>query len=75
MIGGSGDENILSRVEILDTTESRQWYHAPSLPQPCTQVLPATTGNMCYLLGGYTERGVPSKKVFGACLSDLISQA
>ena len=30
---------------------------------------------MCYLLGGYTERNVPSKKVFSVRLDDLISQA
>ena len=70
-----GDGSALTRVEILDTTESRQWYHAASLPQPCAQALPATIGNMCYLLGGYTKGGIVSKKVFSVCLDDLISQA
>ena len=73
--GGYEEETTLSRVEILDTTESRQWYHAASLPQPCAQALPATIGNMCYLLGGYTKGGIGSKKVFSVCLDDLISQA
>ena len=72
-MGGDGS-NHLSRVEILDTTESRQWYQAASLPQPLRDALPATIGNMCYLLGGITE-GVASKKVFSVCLDDLISQA
>ena len=75
VIGGYDGKNSLSRVEILDTTESRQWYNAVSLLQPCSHALLATIGNMCYLLGGYTRGGVPSKKVFGVCLDDLISQA
>ena len=75
VIGGYGDaETALSRVEILDTTESLQWYKAASLPQPCYQVSSATIGNMCYLLGGFTKGGA-SKKVFCVCLDDLISQA
>ena len=75
VIGGYGDGTMLSRVEVLDTTESRQWYHAASLPHPCAQAVPATIGNMCYLLGGYTKGLVPTKKVFCVCLDDLISQA
>ena len=75
VIGGEDDGSVLTRVEILDTTESRQWYHAASLPQPFCDALPATIGNMCYLLGGYTKGGGASKKVFSVCLDDLISQA
>ena len=78
MIGGDheDDGSVLTRVEILDTTESRQWYHAASLPQPLCDALPATIGNMCYLLGGYTKGVcITSKKVFSVCLDDLISQA
>ena len=30
VIRGYGDGFVLTRVEILDTTESRQWYHAAS---------------------------------------------
>ena len=78
VIGGYGDSIMHSRVEVLDTTESSdssQWYQAASLPQPCAQTLPATIGNACYLLGGYTKGLVPSKKAFCACLDDLISQA
>ena len=78
VIGGYGDaETILSRVEILDTAESLQWYQAASLPHPCHQVSSATIGNMCYLLGpgGFTKRGEPPKKVISVCLDDLISQA
>ena len=73
-MGGNDDDEDLSRVEILDTTESRQWYQAASLPQPLYHALPTTIGNMCYLLGGYTEEG-ESEKVFCVCLDDLISQA
>ena len=49
VIGGHDDGSVLTRVEILDTTESRQWYHAASLPQPCTQVLPVTISNVLSL--------------------------
>ena len=73
VVGGYDDKTRLSRVEILDT-DSTQWYHAASLPQPLSQSLPAISGSMCYLLGGYTE-GDTSKKVFSVCLDDLISQA
>ena len=75
MMGGYNGENHLSRVEILDTIESRQWCQAASLPQPCAQALPATVGNICYLLGGFTEGTFPSSKVFSVCFNDLISQA
>jgi N-acetylneuraminic acid mutarotase len=73
VMGGNGDGNYLSRVEILDTSEPVQWYQAASLPQQCCQVPLATIGNMCYLLGGFTK-GNSSKKVFSVNLDDLISQ-
>ena len=66
-MGGFGDKIRLSRVEILDT-DSWQWYHAASLPQPISQSLTAIIGNMCYLLGRCTEGGA-SKKVFSVCSS------
>ena len=75
VVMGGYDDKYLSRVEIMDTTESRQWYQAASLPHPLGYALPAIIGNMCYLLGGYTKRGATSKKVFSVCLDDLISQA
>ena len=75
VVGGFDSENHLSRVEILDTTEPGQWYHAASLPQPCDDGSLATIGNMYYLLGGNTKGVVSSKKVFSVCMDDLISQA
>ena len=75
VIGGYGDGTALTRVEILDITESLQWYQAESLPQPCNQMPSATIGNMCYLLGGFITGIEPSKKVLSVCLEDLISQA
>ena len=75
VMGGYDGKDDLSKVEILDTTEPGQWYHAASLPQPCSHALPATIGNMCYLVGGYTKGPGVSKKVFSVCLDDLISQA
>ena len=74
VIGGY-DTDYLSRVEILDTTELRQWHHAASLPQPLRAAPSVTIVNMCYLLVGYTMGGIGSKKVFSVCLDDLISQA
>ena len=74
VMAGVGDGTALSRVEILDTTESGQWYHAAPLPQTCHQVSTVTIGNMCYLMGGYNG-GVASKIVFCVNLDDLISQA
>ena len=73
-MGGVGDGTSLSRVEILDTTGSGQWYQAP-LPQSCSGVSTATIGNMCYLLGGFSAVGIASKKVFSVQLDELISQA
>ena len=75
VMGGYDGKNSHSRIEILDTTESRRWYHAASLPQPCSHALPATIGNVCYHLGGYTKGTVTSEKAFSVCLDDLISQA
>ena len=75
VMGGSGiGSDDLSRVEILDTTEPEQWYQAASLSQPCVQAPLATIGNMCYLLGGFTNKHT-STKVFSVNLDDLISQA
>ena len=74
VMGGRGDITVLSRVEILDTTGSGQWYQAAPLPQPCYCVSSATIGNMCYLLGGYSGRNA-FKKVFSVQLEELISQA
>ena len=75
VIGGYDGKNHLSRVEILKTTEPGQWYCSTSLPQPCSHAVPAVIGNMCYLLGGYTNQGAAaSRRVFSVHLDDIISQ-
>ena len=74
VMAGVGDKTYLSRIEILHTTESGQWYHAAPLPRPCYGVSTVTIGNMCYLVGGISG-GRASKKVFCVNLDDLISQA
>ena len=74
VIGGYSNGTVLSRVEILDTTGSGQWYQAAPLPQPRYWISTATIGNMCYLLGGYSG-GIASEKVFSVQLDKLISQA
>ena len=71
IMGGFGDTMPLSRVEILDTTGSGQWYPAAPLPQPCFRALTAIIGNMCYLVGSYSTVGSLSS----VCLDVLISQA
>ena len=75
VMGGHGGKDYLSRVNVLDTTEPGQWYHAASLPQPCYNISLATIGNTCYLLGGFTKGSAASIKVISVCLDDLISQA
>ena len=75
VIGGHGSHGDLSRVEILDTLLSLQWYLATSLPHPCHKASSATIGNMCYVVGGFNKEFGPSKKVFSVCLDDLISLA
>ena len=75
VIGGNGDTTSLSRVEILDTTGSGQWHIAATLPQPCYCASTATTGNMSYLVCGYSTGGSQNRTVFKVCLDDLISQA
>ena len=75
VMGGGGNGIVPLRVEILDTTGSGQWYQAAPLPQPCYWAPTATIGNMCYLLGGCSTGGAPSKKVFSVHLDNLISQA
>ena len=74
VMAGDGGGTRLARVEILDTTESGQWYYAAPLPQACDSVSTVTINNMCYLLGGYSTQGA-SRKVYSVCLDDLISQA
>ena len=73
VMGGWGDGTFLSRVEILDTTEQRRWYHAAPLPHTLCRALPAAIGNMLYLLGGYTEKAA-STKVLTVCVDEIISE-
>ena len=75
VMGGYRDRTPLSRVEILDTTGSGQWYQVAPLPQPCYCVSTATIGNMCYLLCGFSTKEVSSNKVFSVLFDELISQA
>ena len=74
IIGGSVGSTSLSRVEILDTTGSGQWYLAAPPPRPCYRASTVTICNIVYLVGGYSTGG-SSKKVYCVCLDDLISQA
>ena len=71
VVGGWGDEEKLSIVQILDTIEGREWYLGPPLPQPCYAGVLATIGSVSYLLGGYSQG--ESKRVFSVSLDELIS--
>ena len=75
VVGGfNGDIGVLSRVEVLDIS-SQQWSISAPMPTPCNQLSLATVGNMCYLLGGFTEQEtVVSDKVFGTRIDHLVSQ-
>ena len=75
VMAGDGDKTCHSRVEILDTTESGQWYHAAPLPQPRYRVLTAVIGSMCYFLGGFSRTGLLATNAFCVNLDDLLSQA
>ena len=71
VIGDYGDEAILSRVEILDTTTyTNQWYRAASLPQPyyTLSLKFNTISNMCYLLDGYTKGGIVYPRMYSVCV-------
>lgn len=74
VVGGRiGD--LLSNVDILDTT-SGQWYKGAPVPRLCSHASAATIGNTCYIVGGYIDSGGSgSNKVFRAHLDELISQA
>lgn len=75
VIGGYSDGNSLSQVEILDTSESGQWYQAAPMPQPCYNISTAIIGSTCYIMGGYSTIGNASNKVFSVHMDELISQA
>ena len=78
IVGGHDGRTALSRVEILDTTGSGQWYLAAPLPQTCYWASTVSIGNTYYLVGGYSALSavvVESSKVYSVCLDDLISQA
>ena len=74
VMAGYGDRTCHSRVEILDTTESGQWYHAAPLPKPRYRVSITAIGNMCYLVGGFSRMGFPATNGFCVNLDDLIAQ-
>ena len=76
VIGGKckDDGTQLSDIEVLDTTTDC-WYKCEPLPQPLSHGSAATIGSTCYILGGFSIGGSPSKKVFSVPLEDLIAQA
>lgn len=72
--GGRGaGGNELSRVEI-HVISTGQWYFGTPLPQPRSEIIATTLGNVCYVLGGFSK-GDSSKKVFSVYVDSLISRA
>ena len=75
VMGGGDDSTVLTSVEILDTSESSQWYQAAPLPHPCFRVVPVTIGDTCYLLGGYSTKGYVSRRATCVSINSLVTQA
>ena len=79
VVAGGEDERYShsKRVELLDTLSGR-WYEGSPLPYGCSGMSSAISGDMWYLLRGYSSQRDnirASKHAFSVCLDELISQA
>ena len=83
VVGGSGEDKSLARVQVLDTT-NRQWYQTTPLPEPCSDLTSCVIGNIVYLLGGWIGKNeqvvgvyynISNIHVFSVSLDKLISNA
>ena len=73
--GGRGrDHNILSSVEVLNTS-IKQWYAGPPTPIPWYRMRTAVVNDIGYFMGGSdsTGTGLAVKKLYGICIPTLIS--
>ena len=66
-------DDFASAVEIFKPDKS-QWYRTDPLPVDCYDVSLATTGNTCYMLGGYKEPTNLNQALF-ASVDDLLRNA
>ena len=73
--GGVGDGVVrLASVEVMNT-DIEQWYTAPPMPIPWTEMKTAIVGDTCYFMGGFIESHVSATTVgYSVSLSALIPQ-
>ena len=69
--GACGNDQKLKKVEIL-STESRQWYTAPDLPEPLSELSLVLNGDQVYLLGGINKDHSGTNSVYTSSLSTLL---
>ena len=68
--GGRGDGGYLSSVEVMNI-DTKQWHAGPPTPIEWTEMKAAVVGDMCYYMGGCTDRY--TTKVYSVSLPALIS--
>ena len=69
--GGKGEGgDLLSSVEVMNI-KTREWHHAPSLPEPVYAMSATVAQEHLYLLGGYGKHG-PTPAVFVCPIDSLI---
>ena len=71
--GGVLDGELLSLVEVLNTTGSKVWSQVTSLPEPVRSLTTALCGNQLYFLGGIGRNG-STRSVF-MCPVESIKKA
>lgn len=66
----------LSSVEVFDM-ETGQWYRGEHLPLACIGMTSAVIGDMCYLLGGFTDTDFdhPTVQTISGSLVELAQDA
>ena len=70
--GGAGEGiTVLSTVEVMNT-ENHQWSTAADLPWPLFLSSATVCGDSFYMLGGFTNKLVPTKSVYTCSVSALL---
>ena len=69
--GRNKGSSCLNIVEVL-STETLQWFSAPSLPIPLRNASAAMCGSEVYLLGGVNRDFFGSKTVFTCSVNALV---
>ena len=71
VMGGCGDKDVLSSVEVLDVN-TKCWSTAASLLKPLYEASATICGNRIYILGACNTSGSATKSVFMCSLSALL---